>query len=223
VPVLELEIDHSGTLSADLVTQVNECCDRAEDARGEATLRMLLASADDNRSAWPGDVDIKLLNRWERALRRLERVPAVVVAVADGRCRGPAIELLLVADLRIAGPDLRVTLPADDGQVWPGALLYRLANRVGPSWVRRLCLLADEVSADVAVQCGLVDEVAEQPWQRSEAIVEHLRDVSGTEWAIRRTLLLEAVTTCFEEALGAHLAASNRTLRRAEGLVRTSR
>jgi len=39
--------------------------------------------------------------------------------------------------------------------------------------------------------------------------------VDGRELSIRRRLLLEAASTSFEDALGAHLAACDRALRRA--------
>ena len=48
----------------------------------------------------------------------------------------------------------------------------------------------------------------------SQAAVVMLGRVAGAEHAIRRQLLLEAATTSYEDALGAHLAACDRELRR---------
>jgi isomerase DpgB len=60
---------------------------------------------------------------------------------------------------------------------------------------------------------GLVDEVSDDVAAAQVAAVERLRVISGRELAIRRQLLLEATSTSYEEALGAHLAACDRQLR----------
>ncbi len=51
--------------------------------------------------ARPDDLTVALVSKWERALRRLERLPAVTIAVADGDCGGPALDALLATDYRI--------------------------------------------------------------------------------------------------------------------------
>ena len=60
---------------------------------------------------WPRDLTVALVSKWERALRRLERLPAATIAVADGDCGGPALDALLATDYRIASPAVRLIVP----------------------------------------------------------------------------------------------------------------
>ncbi|WP_253776476.1 enoyl-CoA-hydratase DpgB [Goodfellowiella coeruleoviolacea] len=214
--VLSLDVAGDGSLSQSLLLAVNEFCDRVQDAPA-GTVAVLRVGGDRPAPAasWPGDVTIHAVNRWERALRRLERLGAVTVAVAAGRCTSPDIELLLATDYRIATPTTSLALPADTGEFWPGMLVHRLATQIGVARTRQLLLRAPELAAARAVELGLVDEIAEDVATAVERTVASLRAVRGPEFAIRRRLLLDAPTTSFEEALGVHLAACDRTLRRA--------
>ena len=96
-------------------------------------------------------------------------------------------------------------------------VLHRLVNQIGLTRARQLVLFEAEVPADRALELGLVEEVVPDPAERIAAIVKQARGRSGTELAIRRRLLLDAVTTPFEESLGTHLAACDRVQRRKAG------
>jgi isomerase DpgB len=148
-------------------------------------------------------------------LRRLERLPAVTVAVLDGACRGPALDVLLTTDYRLATPDARLGVGSLDGSTWPGMALYRLAHQLGPARARQLALFGVELPASRALDWGLLDEVVPDPEERSQELLAGFGTVSGKELAVRRQLLGEATTTSFEDALGGHLAACDRALRRA--------
>lgn len=122
--------------------------------------------------------------------------------------------MLLVADVRIATTDLRIALPRNDGRCWPGMALHRLVNQLGAGWSRRIVLGGVELTAERAVAIGLIDEVTDEPQAVLDEALAALRTVSGPELAVRRRLLLEAPDTTFEDALGTHLAACDRELRR---------
>ncbi|MFC7326965.1 enoyl-CoA-hydratase DpgB [Marinactinospora rubrisoli] len=200
-------------LSASLVAEVEDCCARAEDSGGPVVLYAAGTPAGADVPEWPGDVEIHLVGKWERALRRVERLGAATVAVADGFCTGPALEALLVADHRVATPEATFGLPLGAGGAWPGMVVHRLAGRLGGR-ARGLVLFGDRLGAAEAHAAGLVDEVADDVAERVAAVTRSLEGVAGPELAIRRRLLLDAATTGFEEALGAHLASCDRELRR---------
>ena len=219
----ELVIDCARPLSQELITGLNELCERVEDAPGETfVLLRLRASRPDGGQdtaaepgSWPGEgVGIHLVNRWERALRRLERLGAVTVAVAEGRCGGPALEALLATDHRLGTSETTIELPTTNGEFWPGMAVHRLAGQLGLVRARRLVLFGAALTAAEAVQAGLLDEIVPDPAAGLAAARELSARVTGSEHALRRRLLLEAATTGYEEALGAHLAACDRTLRR---------
>jgi isomerase DpgB len=202
---------------AELTATLTAACAAAED-RGTQTvlvLRLGLLSPEDR--AWPRDAGIQDVNRWERAVRRVERLAAVSITAVTATCGGPAVDLLLAADYRIATADLRLLLPVNDGQFWPGMAVHRLANQVGLARARQIVLWGHEISARLAIDIGLVDELAADLDQAVEAAALMLGRESGAELAIRRRLLLEAHSAGADEALGAHLAACDRELRRVNG------
>jgi isomerase DpgB len=159
------------------------------------------------------DLSVALVSKWERALRRLERLPAVTVAVARGDCGGMAFDVLLATDYRIASSSVRLLLPAAVGAIWPGMALYRLARQASGSAVRRALLFGAPIKARDALRMQLVDELTDDPAAALAAAAEAAASLPGTELAIRRQLILEAPATSFEDALGVHLAACDRALR----------
>ncbi|WP_344086145.1 enoyl-CoA-hydratase DpgB [Luedemannella helvata] len=204
-----VRVDGGRPLSAASVAAVVAACDRAEDG-GPAVVRLIVSGVP--AQPWPADLDVALVNRWERALRRLERLPAATVAVAIGDCGGPALDALLATDYRVATTDARLVLPAAGGAAWPGMALYRLAQQAGVAGVRRAVLFGEPIDARRALQLRLVDELTDD----LDAAVSETGPGSdaGAELAIRRRLLLDATSMSFENALGVHLAACDRVLRR---------
>jgi isomerase DpgB len=201
------------TSIAELTVSVNGLCRRIED-RSDPVITVLRLGGVCADQGWPGEVGVQDVNRWEKAVRRLERLAGASVAVAEHDCGGPALDLLLAADYRIATADLRLLFPINDGHFWPGMSVYRLAHQVGLARARQLVLWGHEMSAPQATSLGLVDEIAADVDEAVRAAVVFLGRIADAELAIRRRLLLEAPATSFEEALGAHLAACDRELRR---------
>lgn len=212
---LRLTVDGGLGLSVDAVAAVGAVCDTAEDLEGQARV-VVHVFGTPREPRLPGDVTVGLVNKWERALRRLERLPAVTVAVADGDCGGTALDALLATDYRIATDSVRLTVPVQDGATWPGMALYRLArNGASAAAIRRAALFGTPIGAADALALHLVDELAEDRDAALTALAERAGALAGGELAIRRQLLLDAATVSFEEALGSHLAACDRALRRA--------
>ncbi|GLZ29072.1 hypothetical protein Lesp02_12620 [Lentzea sp. NBRC 105346] len=211
---VHVRIDDALPLSADLVTAVTIACDRVEDAGGDAHLLLHVANTSTGARDWPGEVGVHVINKWEQALRRVERLGAATFAVVEGVCTGPALEVLLATDFRLMTPESRLSPAAGGRDWWPGMVLHRLANQIGLTRARQLVLFAGDVDPARAAELGLVDEVVNEPVERVAALSKLVRGREGSELAIRRRLLLEAVTTPFEESLGTHLAACDRELRR---------
>jgi isomerase DpgB len=164
-----------------------------------------------------------VVNRWERALRRLERLDHPVIAViggegASGReCGGTALDAMLTADFRIAAADVRLIAPwgprGPGGQsgVWPGMALYRLVNQGGAA-ARRTVLFGAPIAALDAIAAHLLDQVAEDPDAALAEVCDRLT-TACEGLGVRRQLMFDAGNVSFEEALGRHLAACDRVLR----------
>lgn len=212
---LTLTIDGTEPLSSASVKALATICDRAEDLGrdqcGTGMVTMHVAGAPEG--AWTSGLDVMLVTKWERVLRRLERLPMATVAVASGDCGGRALDTLLATDIRVAAPDARLLVPRDGSATWPGMAGYRLVQQAGAGRIRRAVLFGLPISAADAVQLGIVDELADDPAAAVGAAAELVAGLAGKEVAIRRQLLFDATTMSFEDALGPHLAACDRALR----------
>jgi len=205
---MNIEIDGREPLSYELVSAMTAFIDEVEDST-EADVAVLRVSGAPEAATANDAVNIHLVNKWERTLRRLERVSAVTVAVAAGDCGGTALESLLAADYRLATGDVRLC-----PSTWPGMGLYRLANHAGVAGIRRSLLFGMPIPVLDAVKLHLIDEVVENAATGIANAVMMLARHDGSDVAIRRRLMLDATTASFEDALGRHLAACDRSLRR---------
>jgi isomerase DpgB len=205
-----IRVDGSRPMSAELIAALGAACDSAEDHHSRLIARMSGAP----EGSWAGDLTVALVSRWERGLRRLERLPVATIGIASGDCGGPALDALLATDYRIAVPSVRLLVPVGGQATWPGMALYRLAHQAGAAAIRRTALFGFPIEADEALALHLIDEVTDDADSALAAAAELLGAFSGSELAIRRELVLGAATASFEDALGAHLAACDRALRR---------
>ncbi|MEU4427943.1 enoyl-CoA-hydratase DpgB [Actinoplanes sp. NPDC024001] len=209
---LVLHVDGSRPVSPAVVEELLSICDRAEDGYGAGLLTVYVSRAP--LPGWTQGLSVGLLTKWERAVRRLERLGLVTVAVAAGDCGGTALDVLLATDVRIAIAGTRLVVPSGGDATWPGMALYRFARQGGGAGLRRAALLGTPITAEQAAAAGLVDVVVEQADQVHAEIAAAAGTVTGSEVAIRRQLLLDAGDRSYEEALGSHLAACDRALRR---------
>ncbi|SPE99901.1 enoyl-CoA-hydratase DpgB [Streptomyces sp. MA5143a] len=217
-----LEIDSTRPLCPLLVADVNALCDRLEDAEGttSAVIRLHGTGPAEN---WPGTVGIDVVSRWEKALRRLEQGRFAKIVTVEGVCSGPALDVLLTADHRIGAPGMRIAVPVNNDGVWSGMAVHRLTNQLGGMHARRLVLFGAELSEHRALAMGLIDQTAKDPAAVAARLAARFARLDPAELAIRRQLVIEAGVTAFEEALGKHLAACDRTLRRTRGEFASAR
>jgi isomerase DpgB len=216
--VVRLELPLGGPLSKSIVASINTACDSVEDAGTDAIFVVHLkptaeAAAKDVTEA---PVNVALVNIWERALRRLERIEATTVAIAEGACGGLGTALLLTTDYRIGGHDMLLSLVGADGNIMPDISLYRLANQVGAAVSRRLGLFGSEMTAAQTQAVGLIDELAVDADACVDSFAKSLAVQHARDLFIRRRLMLDAPWQSYDECLGSHLAASDRFLRKAQ-------
>nr|AGS77341.1 DpgB [Actinoplanes sp. ATCC 53533] len=210
---LVLRVDGSEPVSPAAVEALLRICDRAEDEYGSGLLIVYASGAP--RPGWTKDLSVGLLTKWERAVRRLERLGLVTVAVTAGQCGGTALDVLLATDVRIAVAGAGFVVSSSGDATWPGMALYRLA-RQGARWrLRKAGLLGTPIGAEEAAAAGLIDVVVDHADEVLAEIAAVAGTITGKELAIRRQLMLDAPEHSFEEALGSHLAACDRALRRA--------
>jgi|GEM_PF-1095827 len=218
-----LHIDGSAPLSDALLQVLRGACDEVEDGGSPAVLYLRIGGdSGSGMAAWPGDVGVDKVHRWEQVLRRLDRLDGVSVVVASQACGGAALDLLMAADYRIVSSDFKLESLCSAGASWPGMAVHRMANRHGAAATRRIFMFAGELAAAQALQLGLVDEVADDPAYAADALVATLRGRDLSALAARRLLIAESVGRVYEESIGAHLAACDVELRRRQAAASTA-
>ncbi len=209
-----VEIELAGTTTLDELTQrVDTFCRSVEDRSLNAGI-VIIRPDHCSAKPWPGPIDIQHASRWERAVRRFERLSAIIVTAASGDCSGPATDFLLISDYRVVDKGFCLELPVNLGQFWPGMSIYRLVHQVGIARARQIVLWGRSLKAEQCLEVGLVDEIALDLADALAGLLPKIERQPASEVGIRRRLLLEAISTPFEDALGAHLAAADRELRR---------
>ncbi|MGJ5178865.1 enoyl-CoA-hydratase DpgB [Bradyrhizobium oligotrophicum] len=207
VKVLEVSISLEAPLS-EIVSKLSDLPSVVADSAIDRVVLIRLSGATERAS--PGARTTQEVNHWERAVRRLERLQAATVVDLAGHCGGAALDLILACDYRVATADFMLGLPIRDGRFWPGMTLYRLVQQIGLAATRRLLFAHDVLSVEQCTRIGLVDSAA--GWQ--PGLISAIRRGATTDLSVRRRLLAEALSTSYEDALGTHLAACDRELRR---------
>lgn len=197
-----------------LTAAVNTACANVEDRSDTSLLVLRFGPTDGGTREWPGAVRVQDVNHWERAVRRVSRLPAITLGVATGTCAGACLDLLLVTDFRMCSTDMQLLLPVNDGHFWPGMAVHGLVQQLGLARARRIVLWGEDITTDEAVRAGLVDRITDDVSADLHEAILMLGRISDRELAIRRQLMVEAVTNGFDESLGTHLAACDRELRR---------
>lgn len=209
-----VRIDGELPLTADLVAEVAAMCDRAEDVDHDGVVVVHVSGAPGR--LWARDLTVTLVSRWERVLRRVEHLPSTTIALADNDCGGTALDALLATDYRVATASTRLVVAVDSAATWPGMALYRLVHQgANAAAIRRAVLFGVPIAAQDALALHLIDEVKDDLTGALASAADMAESFSGAELAIRRQLMFEAATVSFEDALGVHLAACDRALRRA--------
>jgi enoyl-CoA hydratase/carnithine racemase len=98
-------------------------------------------------------------NAW--LYRRIALSDKLLIAAVDGPAFGAGLGLAAACDLVVAGPTARFCCAfVRVGAMPDAALFWSLPARVGIGQARRMMLLADELDAAQALECGLADQRA---------------------------------------------------------------
>lgn len=93
---------------------------------------------------------------------KLEALPKVAIAAIDGICMGGGLELALGCDLRVCSPSSRFGTPEGKLGIIPGGgATARLPRLIGKGWALEMLLMGEPISAERALQIGLVTRVVE--------------------------------------------------------------
>ena len=109
--------------------------------------------------------DLELRQTYYRGVRLCqawEDMPQITVAAIEGMAVGAGVALPLALDWRVMGKGAFLYVPeVKIGINLQWGALPRLITLVGPARAKRICILCERMSADHALDWGLVEEVAE--------------------------------------------------------------
>jgi enoyl-CoA hydratase len=120
-------------------------------------LKDALAATESN----PGLAERRLLSSLGARMSRAweELAPLTIVAI-EGHCVGGGVALSVACDLRVCGAGAQLLVPEiRRGMNMSWQSLPRITALVGPARAKQLVILANAVSAETAMQWGLVQEV----------------------------------------------------------------
>ena len=108
-------------------------------------------------------VQYRSYNRhWRQLTETIEHLWKPVIAAIDGYCTTGGVEIALACDIRIAGGDAKFAITSSKiGSVAGVGGTQRLPRVVGRSAAKRMLFSASFMSAEEALNIGLVDEVVE--------------------------------------------------------------
>ncbi|WP_312769005.1 enoyl-CoA hydratase/isomerase family protein [Pseudoxanthomonas mexicana] len=127
--------------------------------------------------------------RGQRLMRSIETLPKPVVAMVNGFALGGGLELAMGCHLRIAADTAKVGQPEIGLGLIPGfggsQRLLRLAGRAA---TLELCLLGAPVTADRALQLGVVNRVVPAAELEAETLKVATQLAASAPLALRATL-----------------------------------
>lgn len=157
------------------------------------------------------------------AFDALARLTVPVIAVLNGQTLGGGLELAACADLRIAEAHVIIGQPEPGLGIIPGwSGTQRAVRRFGAQAVRRMALCGEVLSAEAALQLGIVDQVVPEGAGLAAAEVVAARVLARSPAATSLTKMLINAAEGEErervlEALAGRIAAASPDLQ--EGLA----
>jgi 2-(1,2-epoxy-1,2-dihydrophenyl)acetyl-CoA isomerase len=176
-------------------------------------------------SFFDGDPGGALIERLNRCILRMQRLPKPIVGSINGVAAGAGLNIALATDLRLASDTARFgEVFARVGLVPDGGGTYFLPRLVGTAKAMELILLADLVDAQEALRIGLVNRVvpAEQLEQETLKLAERLAQGPTVAYGLAKRGLYRGLGMSLEDVLNMEArnqAIAARSPDRAEGVA----
>ncbi|HEX2030539.1 MAG TPA: enoyl-CoA hydratase-related protein [Actinomycetota bacterium] len=131
----------------------------------------------------PAEV-LPMIQGLQEVFNAVEDVPKITIAAVTGYALGGGCELAMCADFRFAAPDAKLGQPEITLGIIPGAGgTQRLPRLVGPARAKDLIYSGRVVEAGEALDMGLVDRIADDPYDEALAVAR--RYAGGPRAALR--------------------------------------
>ncbi len=190
--VMTVRIDQA-TIDAGLISDLGPVLDEVEDGEIEnLVIRFGGAGRTGEFPAWEpgaGRPDMRYFARWDEALSRISGLTAKTFAAYDGAIGAAAVQIGLVADLRLASARTSLTLGSLAEGHFPGLGAYWLPKFIGLGNARRILLLGESLPAGRAAGLGLLDVVEESVDTAVHTTIKAMRPVTPEAACLTRRVL----------------------------------
>jgi len=194
-------------LNIETMNEINQALEDVQKAT-EAKLLIITGSG----KAFSGGVDVKehtadkfdeMIEVFHRMFRLLVSLPQPTLAVLNGSALGGGCELGLFCDMVIAAESTKVGQPEIKVGVFPpiAAIIFpRLTSR---KKAIELLLTGDTISAEEALQLGLVNQIVpdDKLPEAADDFVQKLTGLSGVVLRLTKRAIYQGLDADFEEVL----------------------
>lgn len=231
--IARLVLDNPTKLNAftpEMLAQLAAHCDSID--RDPGIVAVLLTSEGDRAfcagadiKAWAGYAPAEFARIWvregHRIFDRLARLSKPTIAVIHAHAFGGGLELASACDIRVMAPGATLALPETQVGIVPGwSGTQRLARLLPEPVLKEMALFGRRLSADRALSCGFVAEVADDPLAAAQAIAAKLLTTSPRATEVAKYMIHAAVgedRDAMIEALGSGMIAASAD--KAEGVA----
>lgn len=174
------------------------------DAMADDTIRLLTLHASRKDSAFCAGADIGEFSagsidpEWRaknqaaigKVQHELAQAPKPTIAIIDGDCVGGGCGIALACDMRVAGPKARFGItPSKLGLVYPLHDTKLLVDLVGPSQAKRILFTGQLLSAQEALDIGLITVLTGEPYVEAEALASTMASVSSHSQTMSKSII----------------------------------
>jgi len=174
-PIALVRFDRRGNLNAFNQATILELTDVARTFQDDLDTRAVVLTG--TTKAFSAGIDLKDSATWQapesdvalrhrsyrgvRLCKAWEDMPQVTIAAMEGLAVGAGVAIALACDWRVLAADAYLYVPeVKIGLNLQWGALPRLISLVGPARAKRIVLLCEKMSAEKALEWGLIDEVA---------------------------------------------------------------
>lgn len=153
-----------------------------EEVKQDADIRCLIFHSEKNFAAGADIKAMAVCNEEEAkafcfspVYDKIGEMPIPTIAAIEGYALGGGMELAMCADMRIAGEGAKMGFPEVTLGIFPGAGgTIRVPKLVGPAYAKELIFSGDAVTAERALQMGLVNRVV-----ADDQVLEEAKKLAG--------------------------------------------
>jgi 2-(1,2-epoxy-1,2-dihydrophenyl)acetyl-CoA isomerase len=155
-----------------------------------------------NSDHGPVDIGNTLINEWNPLISAIRESEKIIIAAINGVCAGAGLSVVMSCDLKITIPKNRfISGFTQIGLVPDAGMDHVLVNAMGYSKALEFALLGKPISSEEALSYGLVNEIAENYFERATELSQTINELAPLSVKSVKKNLQYAQDHSFDEVL----------------------